>query len=142
MRRQLLPAILAGALLTTTGIGTALSAVSFDIHFGTRAPARYYRVQPAMVVVPNTEVYYVEGPGYDMYRYGTWWYVNEDGYWYRARSYRGPYVSVSYSTVPRQIVIVPARYHSHPFRPASWKARGASDWKDKHDNGRRRHGGD
>jgi hypothetical protein len=140
MRRQLLRALVAGALLATTGIGPALSAVDFDVHFGTRSPRVYYRSQPRMVIVPGSEVYYVEGPGYDMFRYGSWWYINEDGAWYRARSYRGPYYVTSYQGVPRQIIVVPDRYHHHPFRPndRSWKG-GKDDYR--HDNGNRQGNG-
>jgi len=51
---------------------------------------------------------------YDVFRYGVYWYVFNDGYWYRARTHRGPFAVVSARYVPTAIVNVPPRYWRHP----------------------------
>jgi hypothetical protein len=40
---------------------------------------------------------------YDMFRYGVYWYVYNDNYWYRAHTYRGPFAVVETRHVPREI---------------------------------------
>lgn len=108
------------------GIAAMLPAVrpvdaEVDVHIGIGIPpppSIVFQAEPPVIVVPQTDVYYVpEASGYDMYRYGSWWYVNRDGYWYRARSYRGPFGHVEYSRVPRRIIGIPGTYRHFPVRP-------------------------
>ena len=95
-------------------------------------PVRFYQ-PPPVVLVPNTSVYVVDNPwGYDMFRYGSFFYVADNGYWYRARSYRGPFIAVDARYVPRPIYNVPSRHWRHDWRDndyAGWQGRG-------HGNGR------
>ena len=114
MRRLVLSMLCAGAVLASAGAGQAHAArvwADINLHFGHRAPRVFYTYEPRVELVPYTEdVYYVGGPDYDMFRYGDWWYVcNEEGAWFRAPSYRGPFVSVSFRGVPYEIVNVPPR---------------------------------
>ena len=110
-----------GALVATAAIQSkADAAVSADInvHIGDRRPpVVVFDREPDVILVPRTRVYYVDHSGYDLYRYGRYWYMNDDGYWFRASSYRGPFVSIAVGRVPRQIVVVPARYRRHPVHP-------------------------
>jgi len=70
--------------------------------------------EPQLERVPSTSVYVIAtDPGYDVFRYGESWYVLEDGYWYRASSYNGPYTVVDVRRVPRAILTVPARHWKH-----------------------------
>jgi hypothetical protein len=99
---------------------TAHAGVSADInvHLGNPpAPVVVFDREPDVVLVPNTRVYCVAGLDYDLFRYGQYWYMNDRGYWYRARNYRGPFAAIHYEFVPRPIVYVPARYHHHPMHP-------------------------
>ena len=108
-----------GLFLAAT-TGTAQAAVSADInlHVGDRpAPVVVFEREPDVVLIPNTRVYAVGGLDYDLFRYGRYWYINDDGYWFRAANYRGPFRAVRYEIVPRQIVVVPARYHHNPMHP-------------------------
>jgi len=93
----------------------ARTDVSIGLQIGDRyrGPEIYFRSAPRVVVVPNTQVYYVQDYEYDMYRYGRFWYMNYDGAWYRSRHYRGPWVFVGYRSVPTQISYVPQRYRRH-----------------------------
>jgi hypothetical protein len=110
-----------GALFATSATWTPASArVSADInvHIGDRpAPVIVFDREPDVVLVPRSRVYYVDHDGYDLYRYGRYWYINDDGYWFRASSYRGPFLSIAVGRVPRSIVVVPARYRRHPVHP-------------------------
>lgn len=123
MRRLILSFACAGmfALAGTMGMaGGAQAGVSADInlHVGDRrAPVVVFDREPDVVLVPRTRVYYVSGLDYDLFRYGRHWYINDGGYWFRARHYRGPFVAVAYERVPRTIFSVPARYHRHPWHP-------------------------
>ena len=109
------------ALFATAATWTPASArVSADInvHIGDRpAPVVVFDREPDVVLVPRSRVYYVDHDGYDLYRYGRYWYINDDGYWFRASSYRGPFLSIAVGRVPRSIVVVPARYRRHPVHP-------------------------
>src|SRR5262245_25140071 len=40
--------------------------------------------EPAYVEVPGTTVYIVQNSSYDVFRYGSFFYVSSGGYWYRA----------------------------------------------------------
>ena len=81
-------------------------------------PPRVRFFQPPPVeIVPNTSVYVVENPyGYDMFQYGGFFYVSNGGYWYRAHSYRGPFVAVDARYVPRAIYSVPPGHWRHDWR--------------------------
>ena len=111
--------VLAAALSFAQG-ANAVPRVSADlnVHLGSRpAPVVVFEREPDVVLVPSSRVYYVGGLDYDLFRYGQYWYINDGGYWYRARNYRGPFGQIRYETVPNQIVVVPERYHRHPMHP-------------------------
>ena len=114
MRRFLLAtSLLAG--LVAFGPKPASAAISADInlHIGRRAPHVYFRSEPRGYLIPSSDVYYFDDDygDYDMFQYGSWYYVNDGGDWYRSRSWRGPFIGVSFETVPSRIFRVPSRYH-------------------------------
>jgi hypothetical protein len=108
----LLAAFLAPLLIQ----GAPNRAQAADVGVSVRLGDRYrgdqlrFRERPQMVVVPGTRVYYVDEPNMNVYRYGRFYYANENGRWYRARSYRGPWLFVRGRAVPRAIFAVPADY--------------------------------
>ena len=71
--------------------------------------------EPEVAYVTQSRVYVVEDRqvDYDVFRYGGHYYACNDGYWYRARSYRGPYRVVDVRQVPRAIFYVPAGHWKH-----------------------------
>ena len=92
-------------------------------------PAPVVVAEPAVAVVPDTEVYVVTDPSvpYDMFRYGASWYLFSGGYWYRAGSPRGPFAAVDVRTVPREVVSVPPghwKHHPHGGPPGLAHRRG------------------
>ncbi len=110
----LLVALFAAPLAAHAGTSVG---VSVSIGNAPPPPVAVFRQEPRLVVVPNSTVYVVEDEDavdYDVFRYGVFWYVFDDGYWYRSRTYRGPFRVVSASYVPTAIVNVPPRWWRHP----------------------------
>ena len=136
MRRFVSILALASALaLTQMSQPTTASAVDVNVRFGT-GHTFYFDEDPALTLIPESRVYYVSGPDYEMYRYGGYYYVTNGGYWYRARSARGPFQRIGYGTIPRQVVQVPVTYHRYSVKP-----NGRDPWANrwvKKDNGRGR----
>lgn len=122
MRRMLMVAAALASLAFAAAPSPtqAATSVGFSLRIGDpyRGAAVRFRSEPDWVAVPRTHVYYVHDPyGRDVYRYGGWIYLVDDGYWYRARSYRGPFIMVDFRSVPREIRYVPASYRR-------WDSRG------------------
>lgn len=110
---------LATILLVEATPARAQVSADINIRLGNRpAPVVVFDEEPEVVLVPRSRVYYVEHRGYDLYRYGRYWYINDDGYWFRASGYRGPFVGVELRHVPRSITVVPDRYRQHPIYPS------------------------
>ncbi len=110
------------SLATVLALGVAIPALAetntyfgFQIGVGNAPPPPrvVYTRAPRMVRVPQSEVLVLsDDPGYDMFRDGSMYYVSDNGYWYRSRSYRGPFVVVDARSVPRRVYDVPAdRWH-------------------------------
>lgn len=127
MRRILLvSSLLAG--LVAFGSKPADASISLDIHVGDPAPVAIYQ-QPRGYFVPDYNVWYYQNSAYDMYRFGNVWYLNDGGYWYSARSWRGPFVGVRYASVPTQIVRIPSRYHRQTR--GYWQAQPQTSWNQR-----------
>jgi len=97
---------------------TAFARTSINVSFNAPPPpAVEFRTRPRWVMVPGTQVYRINDydAGYDMFRYGGYVYVYNDGYWYRSTSYRGPFVAVREQYVPAEIFNVPQdSWHNYP----------------------------
>ncbi len=93
----------------------AATSVGFSVRIGDpyRGTSIRFQSEPDLVLVPRSQVYYVRDYDRDIYRYGGAWYFVEDGYWYRARSYRGPFYRVDFRFVPREVYMVPTGYRRH-----------------------------
>jgi len=105
-------AVLAATVTATAHAGTS---VDFRISVGDRydGATLAFRSEPEVVLVPDTKVYYVRDRDCDLYRYGRYWYFVEDGFWYRAGNWRGPFVHVRATSVPRSVAGVPVKYRRH-----------------------------
>jgi len=73
--------------------------------------------EPRMVLVNDAMVYVAEDEGLrldgDLFRYGQYWFVYANSFWYRARSHRGPYAAIDVKHVPRAIIGVPRGWWKH-----------------------------
>jgi len=64
-----------------------------------------------MAIIPNTRVFYLRDESdVDLYRYGSTWYMVDNGTWYRAGSWRGPFYRITMSTVPDVVLEIPSGY--------------------------------
>jgi hypothetical protein len=90
-----------------------------------RGPDLGFYDEPELISVRGRSgVYYVRDSDYDVYRVGNRWYLNYNGDWYRASSYRGPWIFVGYRSVPRSVYTVPARFRrwqSYRDRHYTWR---------------------
>lgn len=146
MKRLLMTAFAAATvgLAALPASSKAATSVGVDINVGDpyRGGAIHFRSEPDLVLVPDTRVYYVRDYDHDVYRYGSYWYFIDDGRWYRARTYRGPFVFIHEASVPRSIVMVPASYRRHwggppPHAVARGYRRNHEDrWVDRDDRDR------
>lgn len=120
------------AILVAAPAGAETSAsLRMQLNLGNAPPppAVFFDNTPPLVVVPRTTVYVVRHDrdsdrDYDFFRYGVYWYIWNDGYWYRARSYRGPFSVIHPRYVPAAIIKVPSkhwRHHPHGGPPGLQK---------------------
>jgi hypothetical protein len=143
MRRWFLGSLLVcGLAAPALALANTSVGVSVSIGNAPPPPVMVIREQPRVIVVPGSSVYVVDDDydlPYDMFRYGVYWYVYNNDYWYRARSYRGPFTVVEARYVPRPIWGVPARewrHHPHGGPPGQMKKR----WVASDDDDDRGHG--
>jgi hypothetical protein len=118
MKKWLLGSMMAAGL-AVPALAFAGTSVGVSVRIGDAPPPPVVviREEPRVMLVPNTTVYVVDDRydmSYDMFRYGVFWYVYNDGYWYRGRSHRGPFRVVEARYVPRAIISVPSRHWRHP----------------------------
>lgn len=115
-----------GLLVPFAAWGGTSVGLSVSIGNAPPPPIVVVREQPRVVLVPNSTVYVCEDDriDYDTFRYGVFWYAYNDGFWYRARTWRGPYRTIEVRYVPRAIMTVPARHwrhHPHGGPPGQMK---------------------
>ena len=113
-------ALVLGLALAVAFAGAATPAkagtsVSVNLRIGDPYPGGQlvFRHEPDVEMIPETRVYYIRDSDYDLFRYGRYWYLCDDGVWFRGRAYRGPFAHVSFTTVPRSVVMVPESYRRH-----------------------------
>ena len=94
------------------------TGVSVRIRVGDPYPgaALKFRGEPVLRAIPDTKVYVA--PGRNLYRYGRYWYFVEDGYWFRARSWTGPFIHIHSKSVPRPVRTLPAEHRLRPSEPS------------------------
>jgi hypothetical protein len=115
--------------------GTAFNAGA-DVHVNVNIgpPPIAVAAPPEVVLVPNSDVYFVPGVDYDVFYYGGYWWSPRGDRWYRAREYNGPWGVVSQRMVPPPVYRVP-----HDYRQVYRHERHIpyGQWKKEH----HRHGG-
>ena len=103
--------------------------VSVHVNIGKAPPPPVVVVQhpPRMVWLPETHVAVVQDEDFDndTFQCGVYWYTYRDGWWYRARAWRGPYSYVETRYIPQSILVVPERHWRHyPYAnvpPGQWR---------------------
>lgn len=114
-------AVLAGGILSAVLSVPAFAATDLhvSINLGNAPPPPVVVVQhaPRTVWLPEQRVYVANDPDFDddYFQCGMYWYVNRGNYWYRARSWRGPFTVIETRYVPQSVMVVPARHWHHPW---------------------------
>lgn len=135
----------AGVALLTLALATPTfsnPSVQIGLSIGNAPPPPVvvYRRSPRWVMVPHQSVYVVndDNLGYDYFRYGGLFYIYNSGYWYRSRSYRGPFVAIEQRSVPAPFWSLRERddyrwRHRPEAAPPGW-SHGKAKWKGNDDD--------
>ncbi len=110
--------------------GTTRVGLSLDFRSAPPPPAIAYDYEPDVYELPGTSVFVVDDPSYDLCRYGGYWFLSYQGYWYRADSYRGPFVAVDVRRVPRDVQYAHGEQgwrHGNRGRHEGWRDRDDRD---------------
>ena len=110
--------------------------VSVNVDIG--PPPGIFAAPPRVVMVPQTQVYYVPDTSYNVFVYGGRYYSFHNGAWFLAASHGGPWTFVPVEHVPRPLVLVPPRYYKIPTGHAKKMMRGDRD--DDDDRHGKKHG--
>ena len=137
MKRMLVVIAALGALSATPALAETYFGFRIGINNAPPPPRIYFREEPRVMFVPESRVYVVRNADYDMFRYGRYWYVCDDGFWYRARSHRGPFRVVDARRVPQPIYYVPAQHWKHRNWGRHDGDRRRRDWDGDRDRRRR-----
>lgn len=114
-----LSTVMAGCALVMSLAGSAYAqtGVRFNLSLGNAPPPPVVVVQhaPRTMWLPDSRVAVVVDRDFDtdMFQSGAFWYTYNDGWWYRSRSWRGPFIAIDYRDVPRGVQMVPARHWRH-----------------------------
>jgi hypothetical protein len=108
--------LLAGAAIAAV-VGfspPARAEVSVSINLG--PPPIVVAEPPGLVLVPQSQVYFVPDPQIDVFFYGGYWWSPRGERWYRARAYNGPWGVIERHRVPRAVVYMPRDYRTRYVR--------------------------
>jgi len=102
----------------------ARAGVSVNINLG--PPPIVVAEPPALVMIPQSQVYFVPDPHIDVFFFGGYWWSPRGERWYRSRAYNGPWGVIERGRVPRAVVYMPrdyrARYERERHIPyGQWK---------------------
>src|SRR5262245_8302360 len=93
-----------------------------DVHIGVNIgvpapPPIVVTAPPPLVVVPTTPaVRYAPSLSVNLFVYGGRYYTYDNGAWFIASAYDGPWAYIERTYVPRPVLVVPARYYRVPPR--------------------------
>ncbi len=105
MRHRIALGALLALALSMPAMAQARTSISIGLGFNAPPPVVVYRHEPRWVMMPEERVYYVDDDElpYDYFRYGGWYWIYQNDYWYRAHRYNGPFYAVRADYVPAPI---------------------------------------
>jgi hypothetical protein len=97
--------------LAQPGIADAEVGININI-----APPPFFAfpAPPEVLVIPGAYVYFVPDIDVDVFFYGGYWYRPYKEYWYRSRSYNGPWAHIDRKRMPPVILNVPPDFRHRP----------------------------
>jgi hypothetical protein len=112
--------ILLAALVACATPALAETNIGISVNIGDAPPPPVVvvREEPRTVYLRDEHVYVVQDDRWDddCFRVGAFWYSWHSGYWYRARTWRGPFRVIEERYVPVAIHRVPDRCWKHGHR--------------------------
>ena len=102
------------------------------------APRVNFVSTPVWETIPGTSVFSVrdqERPSYDMFRYGSMYYIYNDGYWYRSSGLNRKFAFIDERHVPMAFAGIP-NDHWRTY-PVGWTNPKNPHFSGRHDNGHR-----
>jgi hypothetical protein len=112
--------ILAGVLFTSVPVRADID-VRINIGNAPPAPRLVFQARPHERFYPGQGIYVVDDPrmgDYDCFRYGGFYWMFRDGYWYRSPSWRSRFVVIHPRYVPAVFYqMPPTRWKHHPNGP-------------------------
>jgi len=104
--------LLAGAaFVAAMGFSEPVRAeVSVNINLG--PPPILVSAPPVVVMIPQSQVYFVPDPQIDVFFYAGYWWSPRGQQWYRARAYNGPWGMIEQRRVPPAVVYMPRDYRT------------------------------
>jgi hypothetical protein len=97
--------IVASALLALTLAVPSFAETRWNISIGNAPPPPRIYAHPHWRYVSGPDVYVIadERLPYDMFRYGDYYYVYNDDFWYRSPRPRGPFRAIRVDYIPQPI---------------------------------------
>ncbi len=77
-------------------------------------PAIVVPVPPRLVLIPEIGIYYAPDIEVELYFRGGGWFYFHNGYWYKGRDHRGPWVYVPMKKLPREFSKIPPGFRKVP----------------------------
>ena len=96
----LLTAGITGMLL---GAPTAYAHVELCMSSPGHRPTFVIDVRPDFIELPDQGFSVSVGSPYDIITYDNWYYINQNGSWYRSSDYRGPWIDINENALPSNI---------------------------------------
>jgi len=104
----------------------ASASVDVGVNINIGPPPIVVAEPPAVVVVPQSRVYFVPEPGIDIFFYSGYWWSPRGDRWYRSLHYNHGWVAVNPAVVPHAVIYVPRDYrvryaHERHIPYGQWK---------------------
>ena len=100
--------VLLGVLFVFGGTKKASAEVQVNINLG--PPPIVVAEPPEVVLIPDSWVYFVPQPDIDVFYYNGYWWSPRGNQWYWAKTYNGPWKTISRRYVPAPVYRVPNDY--------------------------------
>jgi hypothetical protein len=89
--------------------------VNIGIGIGVPPPNIVIASPPSVFLIPDSYVYFAPEVGAQLFFYSGYWYILQDGYWFRSSHYRGPWNYLSPSRLPVVFLHLPPDYYRIPL---------------------------
>lgn len=130
--RKIFCGVLMSVCLVLGLAGMVQAEVYVNIDLG--PPPIVVSAPPAVVMIPQTGIYYVPDVGFDVFFYNGYWWSMRGDRWYRASQYKGPWGVVQRAYVPGPLFKVPKNYRvvyqkERHINYGQWKKQGQNNNK-------------